>query len=94
MKNLTKISLLLFLITYHNILFAQSTPNGTDVSGYVGYYEELTQGQIDWINNEQQNEFPNVTKIGEPTRTYNCHGNAWIKHDGGGNYWLNTPGDD
>ncbi len=94
MKKLIKISLLLFLFICHSIAFAQTTPNGTNVSGHVNYYPELTQNEIDWINNEQQNVYPNVIKIGEPTYTYNCHGNAWIRYDGGGDYWLTTPGDD
>ena len=94
MKKLIKISFLLLLFVFHSISFAQSTPNGTDVSGDVGYYPELTPSQIEWVNDKVAREYSNITKIGEPTRTYNCHGYAWIKHDGGGDYWLNNPGDD
>ena len=94
MKKLIKISFLTFLFISRTMSFSQTTPNGTDVSGDVDYYPELTQNEIDWINNQQQSVFPNVSKIAEPTRTYNCHGYAWIKHDGGGDYWLTTPGDD
>ncbi len=95
MKKLIQIPLLLFLFITHNIIFAQSTPNGTDVSSEVNNnVPVLTDDQIRAINRRQVLEFPNVVKVDEPTHTYNCHGYAWIKYDGGGDYWLNSPGDD
>lgn len=94
MKTISTRLFLLYLLFLQIISFAQSTPNGTNVSSYVVYLPELSQSDINWINNEQQNVFPNAVKLADPTRTYNCHGYAWIKHDGGGDYWLNTPGDD
>ena len=95
MEKLIKIQLILFLFISKSIIFAQSTPNGTNLSSYVNNnVPALTQGQIDWINNEVATVYPNIVEIDGPTHTYNCHGYAWIKHDGGGDYWLNDPGDD
>ncbi len=93
MKNLSAILFLLILIS--RISFSQTTPNGTNIpSSYIGNYPALTQYEYDFANWYQQTYFPNVTKLDEPTRSYNCHGYAWIKYDGGGDYWLNSPGDD
>lgn len=51
MKKLIKISLIMILFIYRNIIFAQSTPNGTDVSTYVNNNSPmLTDNQVRSIN--------------------------------------------
>ncbi|MRX46910.1 T9SS type A sorting domain-containing protein [Pedobacter puniceum] len=42
----------------------------------------------------QLSQFPNVSKLAEPTSSYNCHNYAWVKRTGGNSFWLNSPGDD
>ena len=32
--------------------------------------------------------------MAEPTSSYNCHNYAFVKSEGGDEFWLNTPGDD
>lgn len=73
---------------------AQSTPNCTSVSGYIVYPMPLTTQQVNAINQEQQNQFPNVSVLEGPTSSYNCHNYAWVKSAGGSAFWLNSPGDD
>lgn len=93
MKKILKSLLFIGLLSINYLLNGQTTPNGTNVSQWVAYYPELTGPQIAWVNAKVALDFPNVVKLAEPTRTYNCHGYAWIKSDGGGTYWLNDPGD-
>ncbi|MFM7430084.1 MAG: T9SS type A sorting domain-containing protein, partial [Flammeovirgaceae bacterium] len=69
-------------------------PNCTNISAYVVYTAPLTQAQINSINASQQSQFPNVVKLAEPTSSYNCHNYAFVKSEGGSEFWLNTPGDD
>ena len=73
---------------------AQSTPNCTNVSAYDDYQFPLTTAQVNSINQDQQNQFPNVSVLEGPTSSYNCHNYAWIKSTGGSTFWLNSPGDD
>jgi hypothetical protein len=84
---------LIFVVGF-NTTFGQLTPNCTDISAYVVYTAPLTQAQINSINASQQSQFPNVVKLAEPTSSYNCHNYAFVKSEGGSEFWLNTPGDD
>src|SRR5215213_8408902 len=85
-----KILILLFIPAS---LFAQvSTPKCTSVS--VSSYSEFSSGDIAYLNNEAETNYPYATRMGNASSTYNCHDYAWNKSDGGGAYWMNTPGDD
>lgn len=77
-----------------NVSFGQFTPNCTDISSNIIYLAPLNQIQINDINQQQQSQFPNVVKLGEPTSSYNCHNYAFVKSEGGAEFWLNDPGDD
>lgn len=74
--------------------FAQSTPNCSSISSHASYQLPLTTDQVNSINQDQQNQFPNVSVLEGPTSSYNCHNYAWVKSTGGSTFWLNTPGDD
>ena len=84
---------LIFVVGF-NTTFGQLTPNCMDVSAHVVYPAPLTQAQINSINASQQSQFPSVVKLAEPTSSYNCHNYAFVKSEGGSEFWLNTPGDD
>jgi hypothetical protein len=86
------LTLKIYLIFFQ--AFGQVTPNCTDISQFIVVVPPLTQAQINSINSQQQSQFPNVTKLEEPTTSYNCHNYAFVKHDGGDEFWLNSPGDD
>ena len=94
MKKLSMTLFLLLLMLVGGSSYSQTTPNGTSVASDISYEPLITQYEYDWANWYQEYYFPNVTKLEEPTKTYNCHGYAWLKYDGGGDYWLNSPGDD
>lgn len=78
-------------ITYIN---AQTTPNGTDISTYIVNYPPLTPAEIAWVHSQIDSLYPNVIKVDEPTSDYNCHNYAFVKSEGGSEFWLKTPGDD
>ena len=84
----------LMIVVGFNTAFGQLTPNCTDISAYIVYPAPLTQAQINSINASQQSQFPNVVKLAEPTYSYNCHNYAFVKSEGGSEFWLNSPGDD
>lgn len=81
MKKYFNILIFLFSLTS---LSAQSTPNGTNISSYIANPPPLPSSQISAINIEQENTFPNVIKLDEPTTDYNCHNYAFVKSEGGG----------
>src|SRR6476659_623841 len=85
--------ILIFIVIWSNAQ-SQFTPNCTSISSYIVPTIPLTQSQINSINTQQQNQFPNVIKLEDPNSSYNCHNYAWVKRDGGSTFWLNSPGDD
>lgn len=94
MKNSLKTYLVLYFMLFGRIALAQSTPNGTSVASFVVYYAPLIDDEINFLNGLVGAQLPNAIQLEGPTSSYNCHGYAWIKYDGGNSYWLRTPGDD
>lgn len=93
MKKITYTAIFFLILGATFKCFSQNyTPNCTQI--YPIYPAPLTQAQINSINSQQQAQHPNVTKLEEPTYSYNCHNYAWVKRDGGATFWLNTPDDD
>lgn len=75
------------------LIFGQvQTPRCSYVSVFSP--SEMTPSEIAYYNSVYTNNYPNATLIGDASATYNCHNYAWNKSDGGGTYWMNTPGDD
>lgn len=89
-----KTFVLLVLTAWFNMTLGQFTPNCTDISARATYEPPLTQAQINTFNSQQQSLFPNAIKLEEPTSSYNCHNYAFVKSEGGAEFWLTTPGDD
>lgn len=60
---------------------------GTMVEGFN--YDEMSNDEINSLNNYVETAFPNATYINTATRSYNCHSYAWNKIDGGNTCWIN-----
>ncbi|MBO9561697.1 MAG: T9SS type A sorting domain-containing protein [Niastella sp.] len=84
---------ILCLLTIPALTFAQAyTPKCSYVSVFT--QTEFTPSEIAYYNSAYTSAYPSATLIGNASTTYNCHNYAWNKSDGGGTYWMNTPGDD
>lgn len=67
-----------------------TTPKGSSIE--VVYYIESSseKSSLNDVSNTYITEnFPNVTIIAEASYTYNCHGYAWSKSEGGNTCWIN-----
>lgn len=71
---------------------AIATPCGLIVD--VLYLDEMTAEEISNLNNLFTQRFPNATKIGTATQTYNCHSYAWNMVEGGPTCWINASSTD
>lgn len=60
---------------------------GTEVEGFN--YDEMSNNEINSLNNYAKTAFPNATYINTATRSYNCHSYAWNITDGGATCWIN-----
>lgn len=67
---------------------AIATPCGLIVE--VLYLDEMSQDVIDDYNTSYVQTYPNATKIGSATQTYNCHSYAWNMVEGGPTCWINA----
>jgi len=67
------------------------TPNLTEVEVIYRTDSDLTQTDLDTIDEYMETYFPNVEKVGEPTRYYNCHSYAWYSQNITNHYWMNYP---
>ena len=67
---------------------AISTPCGLIVE--VLYLDEMSADDINDANTSAAQRYPNATRIGTATRTYNCHSYAWNMVEGGPTCWLNA----
>jgi hypothetical protein len=87
------IVLIFIVLSSSNVLVAQiNTPNGTQVDciirseGNIALFEAQA---AQWLSDRGWTSL--VTKIGDATRTYNCHSYAWYMTEGGStNYWINA----
>lgn len=60
---------------------------GTMVEGFN--YDEMSNDEINSLNNYVETAFPNATYIETATNSYNCHSRAWNMADGGDTCWIN-----
>jgi hypothetical protein len=62
------------------------TPKCSSVTAYI--VPENSQAWIDATNAQAASLYPNATIISNSSTTYNCHGYAWHKSDGGSTRWI------
>jgi len=91
MKRIIIFSLLVFQFSHAS---AQFTPNCSNIGQFIVNQVPLTETQINTIDALQQAQFPSVVRIQGPTTSFNCHNYAFVKSEGGNEFWLDTPGDD
>lgn len=63
------------------------TPNGSLVPDTV-ITPEFNSATISYINSSIDSSYPNATRVGSASNTYNCHAYAWHVSEGGGHVWL------
>ena len=65
------------------------TPRTTAVEALTLTSGEYSSSQIIAIKDAELSAHPNVTFLGDATRSYNCHGYAWYLSEGGlSNVWI------
>lgn len=67
-----------------------TTPKGSQVQVEIRG-EELSPTRKVQINSYFDNNFPQATRIAEPTTNYNCHSYAWYRQSTSNIYWMNNP---
>lgn len=65
------------------------TPKGNTFRGIIRT-NELSSTEKNNIYNYIQDNYPNATRLGEATVTYNCHSYAWNITCGGPTCWVNS----
>lgn len=75
-----------------NVSYQIADVDVTTVGGNeVTLYEadgELTNAEINSVNSDIQNQFPNITTLANPTARYNCHSYAWYDNSTSNGYWI------
>jgi hypothetical protein len=67
-----------------------TTPNGSSV--YTKKYtEELNDDDYDIAESYQQDNYPSVTILRNPTNRYNCHSYAWYSTSTTNVHWMPYP---
>ena len=69
------------------------TPYGTAVGADLKTWE-LSQTEINNLNNYVAQVYPNATRETNASRKYNCHSYAWYSTSTSNNIWLNSPNED
>lgn len=64
-----------------------TTKCGKTVQAYL--FDELSDYERGYWDGYYDASFPNAARIGTSSSTYNCHGYAWCKSDGGKTCWIN-----
>lgn len=70
--------------------FEVLTPNGTSVI-VSKRDKELSSERIKEIDNEVENKYPEVIKLRNATKKYNCHSYAWYSTSENNVYWMDDP---
>lgn len=65
------------------------TPKGSAVTVYT--YSELSQAEINRLNNSARTSYPNAQFVSNSSRRYNCHSFAWYSTSTSNPYWMNNP---
>ena len=66
-----------------------TTPKNVTVTTWK--YNELTTQEIADANSYVSTNYPNATKLREPTLKYNCHSYAWYSTSTSNTHWMNDP---
>lgn len=67
-----------------------TTPNGTSVST-LKYSGELTNEDFDMAVEYQEEYYPDLTVLRDPTIKYNCHSYAWYSTSTSNTHWMPYP---
>ncbi len=67
-----------------------TTPNGTSVPTRK-YSGELTDEDYDMAVEYQEEYYPNLTVLRDPTIKYNCHSYAWYSTASSNTHWMPYP---
>lgn len=67
-----------------------TTPNGSTVASRK-YSGELTSTDYDYCVAYQEEYFPNVSVLRDPTLKYNCHSYAWYSTSPTNKHWIDYP---
>ena len=78
--------IIMFLIIQS--VFAITTPRGSQVSDTCNPSEYDDPDYIAYLNNYYDEAYPNATRLGDASNTYNCHGYAWHMSEGGGTIMI------
>lgn len=66
-------------------------PNGETVEAWYDRRPDLNAAEVLSNNTVNGAAHPTATRVGEPTRKYNCHSWAWYIQSTGSKYWINDP---
>ena len=66
------------------------TPHGSEVQANIR--DEMSAGEIQYLNNYVDQYYPDAVRLGDSSRTYNCHSYAWNMTEGGPVCWIGTSG--
>jgi hypothetical protein len=86
------LSVLLTLFCYKTI-YAQPTNIYTPLCSLVSntsIIAEFDATTIAYLNAQAESLYPNATRIGDASNTYNCHAYAWYVSEGGKRVWIGT----
>ncbi len=69
------------------------TPAGSAVSVYKWTSSDIdfSTSEINSLNAEYAEAYPNATRLGNPSKKYNCHSYAWYSQSTSNIYWMNNP---
>lgn len=89
MKNLICfICAVLCLATNAQNLIILKTPEGKDIEA-IANIPEMSAYEIEQLNKQTKNAFPQATFVCNSSSTYNCHSYAWNISEGGEKCWIN-----
>lgn len=67
-----------------------NTPNATDIEALQLTGSDFSASEKSYWAQYIQTYYPNAVILSDATKSYNCHGYAWNKSEGGGTYWINA----
>lgn len=68
------------------------TPEGTAIPVInTQYITNFTPSEIAIFNAQVAEDYPNVTRLSNPSKKYNCHSFAWYSATYTNHYWMNDP---
>lgn len=94
--------IVIMFILLNNFLYSQVlTPEGKPLGGLAYTQSEFSRSPIDLVTYYNlvgdscvEDMDLKATRVGDASRTYNCHAYAWRVSEGGSKVWINSPGDD